>query len=75
MLMLRPRSQTQKKTMKRDLTARNTDNSIINPEVVNFNLCVHLYIIYHSAGKHDHGPLFFTLCSFRLIRSRSAGSI
>ena len=28
----------------------------------------------HSAGKHDRGPLFFTLFSFRLIRSRSAGS-
>ena len=26
----------------------------------------------HSAGKHDRGPLFFT---FRLIRSRSTGSI
>ena len=26
---------------------------------------------YHSAGKHDRGPLFFTLFSFRLIRSRS----
>ena len=30
---------------------------------------------YHSAGKHDRGPLFFTLFSFRLIRSRSTGSI
>ena len=30
---------------------------------------------YHSAGKHDRGPLFFTLFSFRLIRSLSAGSI
>ena len=30
---------------------------------------------YHSAGKHDRGPLFFTLFSFRLIRIRSAGSI
>ena len=29
----------------------------------------------HSAGKHDRGPLFFTLFSFRLIRSRSTGSI
>ena len=31
--------------------------------------------IYHSAGKHDRGPLFFTLFSFRLIRSRLTGSI
>ena len=31
--------------------------------------------IYHSAGKHDRGPSFFTLFSFRLIRSLSAGSI
>ena len=31
--------------------------------------------INHSAGKHDRGPLFFTLFSFRLIRSRSTGSI
>ena len=30
---------------------------------------------YHSAGKHDRGPLFFTLFSFRLIRSRLTGSI
>ena len=30
---------------------------------------------YHSAGKHDRGPLFFALVSFRLIRSRLAGSI
>ena len=30
---------------------------------------------FHSAGKHDRGPLFFTLFSLRLIRSRSAGSI
>ena len=30
---------------------------------------------FHSAGKHDRGPLLFTLFSFRLIRSRSAGSI
>ena len=29
----------------------------------------------HSAGKHDRGPLFFTLFSFRLIRSRLTGSI
>ena len=29
----------------------------------------------HSAGKHDRGPLFFTLFSFRLVRSRSTGSI
>ena len=29
----------------------------------------------HSAGKHDRGPLFFTLFLFRLIRSRSTGSI
>ena len=29
----------------------------------------------HSAGKHDRGPLFFTSFSFRLIRSRSTGSI
>ena len=29
----------------------------------------------HSAGKHDRGPSFFTLFSFRLIRSRSTGSI
>ena len=34
-----------------------------------------LSIVYHSAGKHDRGPLFFTLFSFRLLRSRSAGSI
>ena len=38
-----------------------------------------LYIIEHfrdhSAGKHDRGPLFFTLFLFRLIRSRSTGSI
>ena len=32
-------------------------------------------IFYHSAGKHDRGPLFFTLFSFRLIRSRLTGSI
>ena len=31
--------------------------------------------IYHSAGKHDRGPLFFTKFSFRLIRSRLTGSI
>ena len=31
--------------------------------------------MYHSAGKHDRGPLFFKLFSFRLIRSRSTGSI
>ena len=29
----------------------------------------------HSAGKHDRGPFFYTLFSFRLIRSRSTGSI
>ena len=32
-------------------------------------------VVNHSAGKHDRGPLFFTLFSFRLIRSRSTGSI
>ena len=32
-------------------------------------------LMYHSAGKHDRGPLFFTLFSFRLIRSCSTGSI
>ena len=32
-------------------------------------------LLYHSAGKHDRGPLFFTLFLFRLIRSRSTGSI
>ena len=31
--------------------------------------------VHHSAGKHDRGPLFFTLFSFILIRSRSTGSI
>ena len=36
---------------------------------------VHKVMQYHSAGKHDRGPLFFTLFSFRIIRSRSTGSI
>ena len=33
------------------------------------------YLLNHSAGKHDRGPLFFTLFSFRIFRSRSTGSI
>ena len=29
-----------------------------------YNMCI---FSHHSAGKHDRGPLFFTLFSFRLI--------
>ena len=36
---------------------------------------IKIIMFYHSAGKHDRGPLFFTLFSFRLISSRSTGSI
>ena len=41
-------------------------------------LCSNVMIpnmLNQSAGKHDRGPLFFALFSFRLIRSRFAGSI
>ena len=43
---------------------------------LSFFVLIHYGTLYHhSAGKHDRGPLLFTLFSFRLIRSRSTGSI
>ena len=42
--------------------------AVYEPDTLPAFLVGGAYVLNHSAGKHDRGPLFFTLFSFRLIR-------